>query len=409
MKKVIIIGGGPAGMSAAIAAAKNKNSVTLIEANEKLGKKLYITGKGRCNYSNGVDIKDYFDNIVSNPKFMYSALNNFTNDDFTKLLNDYGCKTKAERGRRLFPLSDHASDVTKALSNAMSDLGVNILLSTKATSIIVQNETCKGVLTDDKKRLDADHVIVATGGLSYPSTGSTGDGFTFAKDLGLKISPLRPALVPFECEGETCQRLQGLSLKNINFSVALENDKIIYKDFGEMLFTHFGISGPVVLSASSFCGKYLDTNKLHAIIDLKPAIPREELDKRLLKIINEHPKRSFSRFFEGLLPSKLINEAILLSGIDKDKNLADITKEERKRILSLLKEFKLDITGVRGFNEAIITQGGIAVKQLDPKSMKVKKISGLSFAGEVLDIDALTGGFNIQCAVSMGYLAGGSI
>lgn len=409
MKKVIVVGGGPAGMSAAIAAARNGHRVCLYEANEKLGKKLYITGKGRCNYSNGADTADYFANIVSNPKFMYSALYGFTNEDFTAFLNEYGCRTKEERGKRLFPVSDHASDVTKAFEKALRDLGVDIYLDTAVKSLITEDGKCSGVILGNGTREEADHVIVATGGLSYPTTGSTGDGLRFAADAGLKVSDTRPALVPFLCEGDVCGRLQGLSLKNVTLTVTKESGKVLYKGFGEMLFTHFGISGPLVLSASSYTGKEIENEKCFAVIDLKSAIERKELDERLLRIISEHPKRTYSHFFEKLLPSKLIGVMVDLSGISPDKKLADLTKDDRKKILSLLKEFKLTITGCGGYNEAIITQGGVSTKQLDPKSMKTKKTEGLSFAGEVVDIDALTGGFNIQCAVSMGFLAGGSI
>ena len=401
-------------MSAAIAAAESGCTVTLLEKNEKLGKKIYITGKGRCNYTNACDFNTFTENVVSNPKFMYSSLRAFGPSDITRLLEDNGCRTKVERGNRAFPLSDHASDVTAALKRRMTTLSVKIRLNTqvadieladKADSFIVR---AKDMLNGKTALYSADKLIIATGGLSYPSTGSTGDGYDFAKQFGLKVAPTRPALVPFEAAEEDCRILQGVSLKNVSAVISLENGKTIYdSEPGELLFTHFGLSGPLMLSASSLASRYLEGgSRLRLEIDLKPALSEEQLDQRILRDFELVPNANIMNALNKLLIASLRPIILRRSGIAPDKKVRDITKKEREALVHVIKALTFTLTGTRGYNEAIITQGGVSVKELNPKTMEVKKVPGLYFAGEVLDVDAYTGGFNLQIAWSTGRAAG---
>ena len=401
-------------MSAAIAAAESGCTVTLLEINEKLGKKIYITGKGRCNYTNACDFNTFTENVVSNPKFMYSSLRAFGPSDITRLLEDNGCRTKVERGNRAFPLSDHASDVTAALKRRMTTLGVKIRLNTqvadieladKADSFIVR---AKDMLNGKTALYSADKLIIATGGLSYPSTGSTGDGYDFAEHFGLKVAPTRPALVPFEAAEEDCRILQGVSLKNVSAVISLENGKTIYdSEPGELLFTHFGLSGPLMLSASSLASRYLEGgSRLRLEIDLKPALSEEQLDQRILRDFELVPNANIMNALNKLLIASLRPIILRRSGIAPDKKVRDITKKEREALVHVIKALTFTLTGTRGYNEAIITQGGVSVKELYPKTMEVKKVPGLYFAGEVLDVDAYTGGFNLQIAWSTGRAAG---
>ncbi len=409
MSKVIVVGGGAAGMMAAYAAGMCGHEVTLLEKNEKLGKKIYITGKGRCNFTNACDETDFFKNVVSNPKFLYSALYTFNSDAMIGFIEMHGTETKVERGNRAFPVSDHASDITKALKNGLDEYNVKILLNTEVSNIIIENDIAVGVSLKDKTQLKADHVIVCTGGLSYQTTGSTGDGLRWAKKIGIGVTDTRPALVPLNVKEDYVMSMQGLSLKNVNLSI-YNGKKKLYDNFGEMLFTHFGVSGPLVLSASSIIGKTLQSEgKLNAFIDLKPALSVEELDARILRDFNDNMNKHLSSVLRGLLPSSMVPVFIELLDIDDSRQINSITKEERNNIIKLHKNFPFTITGLREFKEAIVTQGGVCVKDIDPSTMKCKNINGLSFAGEVLDLDAFTGGFNLQIAWSTGYLAGLSI
>jgi len=403
MENVIVIGGGAAGMMAAISASDSGDNVTLLEKNEKLGKKLFITGKGRCNVTNAADIETLFANVCTNPKFLYSAFYTFDNRMLMDFLEKAGCRLKVERGDRVFPVSDHSSDIIAAFSRELRKRNVDIRLNTEVEEIWVTAEDC-GVRLSDGKTLKCDKCIVCTGGLSYPGTGSTGDGYRFAKNFGHRIVDVNPGLVPLETEEEWCRELMGLSLKNV--SVRMVNGRReLYSGFGEMLFTHFGVSGPLILSASSFYSKRKsDDVKLY--IDLKPALDREQLDRRLLRDFDENKNKAFKNSLSGLFPSKLIPVMIKLSGIDPDKKVNEISREERKLFLELIKNLPLNVTGTRSFAEAIITQGGISVKDIDPHTMESKLVKKLYFAGEVLDLDAMTGGFNLQIAWSTGYLAG---
>ena len=401
-------------MSAAIAAAESGCTVTLLEKNEKLGKKIYITGKGRCNYTNACDFNTFTENVVSNPKFMYSSLRAFGPSDITRLLEDNGCRTKVERGNRAFPLSDHASDVTAALKRRMTTLGVKIRLNTQVTDIELADKAdsfivrAKDMLNGKTALYSADKLIIATGGLSYPSTGSTGDGYDFAEHFGLKVAPTRPALVPFEAAEEDCRILQGVSLKNVSAVISLENGKTIYdSEPGELLFTHFGLSGPLMLSASSLASRYLEGgSRLRLEIDLKPALSEEQLDQRILRDFELVPNANIMNALNKLLIASLRPIILRRSGIAPDKKVRDITKKEREALVHVIKAMTFTLTGTRGYNEAIITQGGVSVKELNPKTMEVKKVPGLYFAGEVLDVDAYTGGFNLQIAWSTGRAAG---
>ena len=396
-------------MMAAIAAAGRGAQVTLIEPNERLGKKLNITGKGRCNLTNGCDTEDLFRNMVSNGKFLYSAIYGFTNFDIVDLVEANGCPVKEERGARMFPVSDHASDVTGALERKMKTLGVKIFLNEPVRDIVIRDEKAAGIILEKSgKSVDADAVVIATGGLSYPSTGSTGDGYRFAKEAGHTVTPLSPALVPFVCAEDDVKELQGLSLRNIEVTV-WNGKKVLWKEFGEMLFTHFGVSGPVVLSASSYAAKIIKKTSLRMDIDLKPALSKEQLDARILRDFDEAKNKQFKNSLNHLFPAKLIPVMIQRSGIDPEKQVNEVTAEERKRLVDLTKAFSVTLTGLRGYNEAIVTQGGVNVKEVNPSTMESKKLQGLYFAGEVLDLDGVTGGFNLQIAWSTGMLAGRSV
>ena len=403
--KVIIIGGGAAGMIAAYQAAKEGNQVILLEKNEKLGKKIFITGKGRCNVTNACEIEELFDHVVTNREFLYSGFYTFSNDAVMELFESLGCPLKIERGNRVFPVSDHSSDIIAALERELKRQKVKVCLNMEVKKILISADGIAygvGLLSGDT--ITGDKVIVATSGMSYPSTGSTGDGYTFARKAGHHVTQVVPALVPFEIKEDICKKLQGLSLRNVKVSMT-SNGKKVHEDFGEMLFTHFGVSGPVVLSASSYVAGYRGTElKFH--IDLKPALSREQLDQRVLRDFKEVMNKDFRNSLDSLLPKKLIPVMIELSGIPEHKKVNEITKKERIQLVSLLKDLELTIIGVRGFKEAIITQGGIDVKEINPGTMESKKIKGLFFAGEVLDLDAVTGGFNLQIAWSTGYLAG---
>ncbi len=408
MSKVIVIGGGPAGMFAALFAAKGGHTVTLIEKNEKLGKKLYITGKGRCNITNAGDMEDLFAHVVSNQKFLYSAFYSCDNQTVISFFEENGLHTKVERGNRVFPVSDHSSDVIAVLQKALLREKVEILLHTQVKGLIVCEHCTKGVVLSDEKELSADSVIVATGGLSYPSTGSTGDGYRFAEKLGHRLTAAAPSLVPFEVSEAWCASLQGLSLRNI--SIAVKNEKkTLYENFGEMLFTHFGVSGPVILSASAAIKPEEIKKGVSLWIDLKPALDEDTLDKRVLRDFEEAKNKQFKNAVTRLFPAKLIPVMIELSGIDPDKKVNEISREERRAFVHRMKNVCLTVTGTRGFEEAIITKGGVSVKDVNPSTMESRLVSGLYFCGEVLDLDAYTGGYNLQIAWSTGYLAGISV
>ena len=407
MKNVVITGGGPAGMMAAITAARRGFKVTLVEKNEKLGKRLFITGKGRCNITNAGDSEDLFDSIVTNRKFMFSSFNGFSNYDTLGFFDELGLHIKIERGNRVFPESDHSSDVIGALNRELKRLSVDVRLNTEVKDIIVNGGQATGVVvkcSGKESTIQADNVIVATGGNSYQSTGSTGDGYRFARKLGHSVTPIVPALVPFNVAEDWESDLQGLSLKNVSI-VVLDDKQEIYSDFGEMLFTHFGVSGPLILSASSFAARRIKEHPLKLVIDLKPALSQEQLDERILRDFDEEKNKAFKNSLDKLLPKKMIPVIVRLSDIDGNKKVNEITKQERQKLVSLIKGLELTITGLRGFNEAIITQGGINVREINPTTMESKLVKNLYFAGEVLDVDALTGGFNLQVAWSTGYAA----
>ena len=428
MSKVVVIGGGAAGMMAAIMAAKQHHDVILLEKNEKLGKKIYITGKGRCNITNSSDIEVIFQNVVTNRKFLYSSLYSFTNEDTIRFFEENGLKTKVERGNRVFPVSDHSSDVILTLDYCMRKLGVDIRLNNEVKEILVDsNRTFKGVKLSNGSKLTADACIIATGGLSYPTTGSTGDGYRFAKELGHNITPRNPSLVSIHLVEYEATMLQGLSLKNIEVKVTVKNlkqqsvssiettkkkknklkiGKELYSAFGEMLFTHFGVSGPVILSGTSMLLPYINDCEMELHIDLKPALTHEQLDARILRDFEEIKNKQFKNSLEHLLPQKLIGLIIQLSGIPEDKQVNAITKEERYRLAEVMKNLTFTIARFGGFNEAVITKGGIDVKEIDPTTMESKLAKGVYFAGEVLDLDALTGGYNLQIAWSTGAAAG---
>lgn len=450
MSQVIVVGGGAAGMMAAYASAASGHQVILFERNEKLGKKIYITGKGRCNLTNSADKEQFFQNIVTNGKFLYSSIYRFDNQAMISFLEEYGCPVKTERGGRVFPISDHASDVTAALQRALKAMYVDIHLKTEVKKLLLKvgeskeympdagaenDRQIRGVVLADGKKVEADAVILACGGMSYPSTGSDGAGYRLAAQAGHSLVPCSPALVPFEIKEDWCKRLQGLSLKNVEIklfakSPAQGKKTALYSAFGEMLFTHFGVSGPLILSASSYytrmCAKTarrtkneggkgseitLKGDKVQAelVLNLKPAMEEETLDKRLLRDFEENSHKAFKNALEGLFPAKLIPVMVELSGIDGEKKVYDVTREERRSFVSLIQHLTLTVTGTRGFEEAIITQGGIPVSEVNPSSMESRLCRGLYFAGEMLDIDALTGGYNLQLAWSTGHLAGASV
>lgn len=408
MSKVIVVGAGAAGMMAAYFAAKNKNKVTLIEKNEKTGKKIYITGKGRCNITNACDIEDLFVNVMSNKKFLYSAFYGFTNSDVIDFFERYGTKTKIERGNRVFPVSDHSSDVIFALERALKEQNVDILLNTCVEKIENTDNRVTGVVLRNGRKIEADAVVVATGGMSYQATGSTGDGYRFAEESGHKVTECTPSLVPFNAQEEWVKQLQGLSLKNVSVTI-YDGRKKLYEDFGEMLFTHFGVSGPLILSASAAIKQNIIKKPLQMFIDLKPALSNDALDKRILREFDEAKNKQFKNSINKLLPSKMIPVIIELSGIDPDKKVNEISKSEREGLVNLLKKLPVTLNGTRQWNEAIVTKGGVSVKDINPSTMESKIIKNLYFAGEVLDLDALTGGYNLQIAWSTGALAGKSI
>ena len=408
MSNVIVVGGGAAGMMAAVFAARNGQNVQLLEKNEKLGKKLFITGKGRCNITNAADIEDLFTAVTSNPKFLYSGFYSFTNQQVIDFFEELGVKTKIERGERVFPVSDHSSDVIAAFSRELKSLGVAVSLHTEVKELLCEQDKVCGVLLTNGKKMKADAVIVATGGISYPSTGSTGDGYRFAKETGHRVTELLPSLVPMEVRQWYAKELQGLSLRNIEIRIT-DGKKKLYEEFGEMLFTHQGVSGPLVLTASSCIPDKYMKQELAFEIDLKPALEEEPLDKRLQRDFAENVNRQFKNALHGLVPAKLMPVLIGLSGIDPEKKVHSVTREERHHLLTLLKHFPGTITGLGKMEEAIVTRGGIKVKQVNPSTMESKLVQGLYLCGEMLDVDAVTGGFNLQIAWSTGYLAGISI
>lgn len=409
MSRILVIGGGAAGMMAAVSATANGNQVELFEKNEKLGKKLFITGKGRCNITNAADLEDFFPAVTSNPKFLYSAFYSFTNEQVISFFEKLGVKTKVERGGRIFPESDHSSDVIQALKREMDRLQVKVNLNSEVKELIVEEiaavKSVKGIRLSSGKKISGDAVIVATGGISYPSTGSTGDGYRFAGKCGHKVTELSPSLVPMEVKEWYAGELMGLSLRNIEIRIT-DGKKKLYQEFGEMLFTHYGVTGPVILSASSIVGKRLKDKELTLHIDLKPALTEEQLDKRVLREFEANHNRQFKNAVDSLFPSKLRPVIVELSGIPEEKKVHEITKEERLRFVRLIKDFTMTLTGLRGYNEAIITKGGVSVREIDPGTMESRLVNGLYFAGEVLDLDAVTGGYNLQIAWSTGYLAG---
>ena len=408
MSKVVIIGGGAAGMMAAVCAAENGHNVSVYEKNEKFGKKLFITGKGRCNLTNACDLDTLFSSVMSNSRFLYSSFYGCTNQDVIDFFEKIGVKTKTERGERVFPASDHSSDVIRALEREMDRLGVKKYLNTEAKHIEAEDGRFSRLILSDGKEVTGDACIVATGGLSYRTTGSTGDGYRFAKDMGHQITPCMPSLVPVEVKEPWIQEIMGLSLRNVEVTIS-DGKKKLYQEFGEMLFTHYGVSGPLILSASSYIGKKLSEKPLRLEIDLKPALSEETLDKRVLKDFEENRNRQFKNSLGNLFPAKLIPVIIELAGIPPEKKVNVIAKEERAHLVHLIKHFPLTLTKLRGYDEAIITKGGVCTKEIDPGTMESKLVKGVYFAGEVLDLDALTGGFNLQIAWSTGWAAGNSL
>lgn len=416
--KVIVIGGGPAGMMAAITAAESGNKVVLLEKMERLGRKLLITGKGRCNITSSLPIEDFIQNTPGNGQFLYSCFKNYTNQDIIQFLKSQGLEVKEERGNRIFPETDKSLDVLECFKRRLKELNVEIIYNTKVTDVIQKNEQEKlQVKTENNKLLDAEKVVLATGGKSYPLTGSTGDGYKIAEKLGHTVTKIRPSLVPLECyDKKLCKDLQGLSLRNVNIEFKnIENNKIIYEDFGEMLFTHFGVSGPTILSCSAHLVRYknidelLKNKKIMLKIDFKPALSEEKLNERILRDFAEFKNKQFKNSLEKLLPQKLIPVIIEKSNINPDKKVNEITKQERKSIVKLLKDFEIVISDFRPIDEAIITSGGINIKEINPKTMESKLVPGLYFAGEIIDVDSYTGGFNLQIAYSTGYTAGDKI
>lgn len=395
-------------MMAAVAAVENGHNVTLLERNEKLGKKVFITGKGRCNLTNASDMEQIFASIVTNPKFLYSALYGFDNHMCMEFFEKNGLKLKTERGNRVFPLSDHSSDVIKTMEKRLQQLSVEIRLHTRVLKLDVTDEKVTGVVDEKGKYYPADAVILATGGISYPSTGSTGDGHKMAESTGHKQVPFYPALVPLRAKENWCRDLMGLSLKNVTVTVK-NGKKVLYEDFGEMLFTHYGVSGPLILSASSYINKKLAEQELQLFIDLKPALSMEQLQKRLIRDFEENNHKQFKNALNGLFPSRLIPVMIAISGIDPEKKVCEISKVERTAFAECIKALPLTITGTADYNEAIVTKGGVSVKDINPSTMESKHVQGLYFAGEMIDVDALTGGYNLQIAWSTGHLAGESV
>ncbi|MGL5416985.1 MAG: NAD(P)/FAD-dependent oxidoreductase [Clostridium sp.] len=407
MKKVIVIGAGPAGIMAAVKASE-KNKVILVEGNDRIGKKLFITGKGRCNVTNTKDISEFFDFIPGNPYFLYSSLYTFTNIDTMEFFESRGIKLKGERGGRVFPDSDKSSDIIKGLNMALKESKVKLMLESKVTKVIKDEKTnlITGVEINNKEVLNADYLIIATGGASYPLTGSKGEGQIMSKKLGHTIIDLKPSLVPIELDAPFLREVMGLSLRNIGVEI-LENSKKVYSEFGEIKFTYFGVSGPLALKGSRFI-KNKD-NEYELIIDLKPALELKELDLRVQNDFKKNLNKEFKKSLDALLPQKLIPIIVELSNIDENKKVNEITKQERKNLVQLIKNFKLKVKGLRPIAEAIVTSGGVSTKEIDPSTMKSKIIDNLAFAGEVMDVDAFTGGYNVQIALSTGYIAGSNI
>ena len=416
--KVIVIGGGPAGMMAAITAAK-RNDVILIEKNNNLGRKLLITGKGRCNITSSLDMSEFINNTPGNGRFLFSAFQQFTNKDIIDMLKRNGLGVKKERGNRIFPVTDQAQSVLDCFIKELRKNNVKIMMNCQVKKVNTKidesaDKSVESVELDNGKIIEADKIIIATGGKSYPKTGSTGDGYKFARSLGHTIISPKASIVPLEADKELCQSLQGLSLRNVKIQLKnIENNKKIYDDFGEMLFTHFGVSGPTILSSSAHLlrvknvDELLKQGKIKLIIDLKPALTLEELDSRILRDFEEVKNKEFKNSLDKLLPKKMIETVIKLSGIKENKKVNEITKEERLRLVELLKNFEVRITGFRPIEEAIVTAGGVSIKEINPKTMESKLVKGLYFAGEVIDVDSYTGGFNLQIAYSTGYVAGG--
>ena len=403
MKKVIVIGGGASGMMAAYASAKNGNQTILLEKNEKLGKKIYITGKGRCNLTNDIEALDFFNNVVSNPKFLYSSIFTFPPAKTIKFFEDLGLSLIVERGKRVFPSSNKASDVTKFLEKELRRLGVQIFLNTNVEELITENNEIKGVVANSDK-IYCDSVIIATGGASYQSTGSTGDGYKFARNLGHKIVNIKPSLVGVELTGSDFVQMQGLSLKNVSLT-AYVDDKAIYSDFGEMFFTHFGVSGPIILSASCFLTKKQLSNAKISI-DLKPALTIEQLENKFTRLFAENNTKNISSVVRSLVPSSMVDVILRRTNLSKNKKCSEIRKDERRGLINTLKNFDFKIKKLRPIEEAIITSGGVSVKDINPKTLESKIVKNLYFCGETIDVDAFTGGFNLQIAFSTGYLAG---
>ena len=409
MSKVLIAGGGAAGMYAAVTAAALGHKVELFEKNDRLGRKLFITGKGRCNLTNACDMEGLFDAVVTNSKFLYSSFYGCTNQDVIDFFEHAGVRTKIERGERVFPASDHSSDVIRTLERELEKNGVKIRTNCPVKKVrISEEQVFSGYELESGSFVEGDAGIIATGGLSYSSTGSTGDGLRFAKELGHQVTECLPALVPMECKEPWAAELQGLSLRNVRARI-LDGKKVLYEEFGEMLFTHYGVSGPLILTASSFVGKRLKKKELTLEIDLKPALTDEQLDHRILRDFEENKNRQFKNALGKLFPSKLIPVMVLLSGIDPEKKVNEVTREERQAFVRLIRHLPLTLTGLRDYREAIITKGGVSVKEVDPGTMESKLVKGLYFAGEVLDLDAVTGGFNLQIAWSTGCAAGRGI
>lgn len=410
MGKVLIVGGGAAGMFAAITAARNGHEVDIFEKNDKLGKKLFITGKGRCNITNACDMETLFASVVSNPRFLYSSFYGYTNQDVIRFFEELGVKTKTERGDRVFPESDHSSDVIRAMEREIRRLGVGVFLNTKVERILTENGAFSQIEfgEDGKESRKGDACIIATGGLSYPSTGSTGDGYCFARACGHTVVPCIPSLVPMKVKESWAGSLMGLSLRNVRLSV-YQGKKRLYEEFGEMLFTHYGVSGPLIISASSYVGSVLKKQELKIEIDLKPALSEEQLDQRVRRDFEENNNRQFKNAIGKLFPSKLVPVMVELSRIDPEKKVNVISRDERLGFVYLIKHLTMTVTELQGYDEAIITKGGVKTKEVDPGTMESKLVKGLYFAGEVLDLDALTGGFNLQIAWSTAYAAGSSI
>lgn len=408
MKQVIVIGGGAAGMMAAARSASLGNSVMLLEKNEKCGKKLFITGKGRCNLTNACDISDLFTNVISNPKFLYSAFYTFTNEDVIAFFEELGMKTKIERGNRVFPASDKSSDVIRVLENECRRQGVTICLNTRVKELQIRRGQVTGVILSDGKQITADKVILATGGCSYPGTGATKEGYRLAEKAGHTVTPLRPGLTGIVSSDPVGQQLQGLTLKNIRAAIRKKNagNKPLYEGFGELLFTHYGVSGPLMISASSILGDKLSEEELVLHIDLKPALSREQLDQRIVKDFSGAMNSSLKNACRHLLPKSMITEVLWQAELDPDSRVHQLNKENRLKLVDRVKDFTVTLKGLRDLDEAIITRGGVKVSEVDPSTMKSRYTDGLYFAGEMLDLDALTGGFNLQIAWSTGYLAG---